>query len=68
MPTAEQPLPAPPALRDLARLLRAAGLDPSAEELSADARWAAGGIGAQERGQVPEGGGRRERLLGGGHG
>ncbi|MHC6626298.1 SAV_2336 N-terminal domain-related protein [Streptomyces globosus] len=44
MPTAEQPLPAPPALRDLARLLRAAGLDPSAEEM-ADALWLAGRIG-----------------------
>ncbi|MEV4196568.1 hypothetical protein AB0J65_35060, partial [Streptomyces toxytricini] len=44
MPTAEQPLPAPPAIRDLARLLRAAGLDPSAEEL-ADALWLAGRIG-----------------------
>ncbi|MFK0219089.1 SAV_2336 N-terminal domain-related protein [Streptomyces vinaceus] len=38
------PAPVPAALRDLAGLLRAAGLDPTAEEL-ADALWLAGRIG-----------------------
>ncbi|MFD7629968.1 SAV_2336 N-terminal domain-related protein [Streptomyces sp. NPDC059851] len=41
---AGQPAPAPPELRDLAALLRTAGLDPSAEEL-ADALWLAGRMG-----------------------
>ncbi|MFE2553000.1 SAV_2336 N-terminal domain-related protein [Streptomyces sp. NPDC059355] len=42
--TCADPAPVPAALRDLAGLLRAAGLDPTAEEL-ADALWLAGRIG-----------------------
>ncbi|MEU3774063.1 SAV_2336 N-terminal domain-related protein [Streptomyces sp. NPDC032472] len=43
-PAGSPPPPTPPGFRELARLLRAAGLDPSAEEL-ADALWLAGRIG-----------------------
>ncbi len=46
-PLPPQPAP-PPGFRELARLLRAAGLDPSAEEL-ADALWLAGLIGPPGR-------------------
>ncbi|MEU7555425.1 SAV_2336 N-terminal domain-related protein [Streptomyces sp. NPDC044571] len=44
--------PVPPGLRELAALLRTAGLDPSAEEL-ADALWLAGHIGPPAAGGPP---------------
>ncbi|WP_051695577.1 SAV_2336 N-terminal domain-related protein [Streptomyces sp. NRRL S-244] len=61
------PAPVPAALRDLAGLLRAAGLDPTAEEL-ADALWLAGRIGppgsaAPDRGRTAPP--RRPRTAGG---
>ncbi|MFD8412820.1 SAV_2336 N-terminal domain-related protein [Streptomyces sp. NPDC059650] len=52
--------PAPPEIRDLAGLLRAAGLDPSAEEL-ADALWLAGRIGPPAPAAAPAGAARPPR-------
>ncbi|MFD0266809.1 SAV_2336 N-terminal domain-related protein [Streptomyces sp. NPDC127106] len=58
-----RPAPAPPEIRDLAGLLRTAGLDPSAEEL-ADALWLAGRIGPPGPASAPAGATRPVRRPG----